>query len=227
MAPTLQVGLEAKLDKLQEGFDQAVKMSEEAVQKIEESFSNANPKLSGFLGGLTGGLIGAGAAEGLGRVLDAIKNIVHELANLDTIARRVGLTLDELQAFRFAASTSGVSEGDFASGLNQMAARLNEAGRKENDLTKLFEANNLSVKDTNGNLMTMVDLLTRVAALVKNARTEQDKFKIAELAGATKELVPFLERGAEAITQVAVEAEKSGNIIDEATIKKAAEFDQK
>src|SRR5262245_15067031 len=124
MAPTLQVGLEAKLDKLQEGFDQAVKMSEEAVQKIEESFSNANPKLSGFLGGLTGGLIGAGAAEGLGRVLDAIKNIVHELANLETVARRVGLTLDELQAFRFAASTSGVSEGDFASGLNQMASPL-------------------------------------------------------------------------------------------------------
>lgn len=226
--PTLGVAVEAGLEKFEQQMGDLGDMADKAVSAIEQKFASLNPSIntSAFSGGLLGGLLGGAALDGLQRIISAIADANHQLADMDTTARRVGLTLDQFQSQRFAADVFGTSNSQFDQTLQGMAAKLNEANDKENSLTKLFEQNNLSVKNTNGQLLSMNDYLKIAADLVARAKTEQDKFDIATKLGATKDAIPFLEQGSVAIQRWADAAKDVGVVIDEQTIAKAKQFDQ-
>lgn len=85
------------------------------------------------------------------------------------------------------------------------------------DLNTLFKLNGQSVKDTQ-------DAFFKVADLVKNARTDIEKFSILQSAGlpATREYVKLMEQGGAALREQAANAPK----IDENTIRKAQELEK-
>jgi hypothetical protein len=65
--------------------------------------------------------------------------------------------------------------------------------------TKSFTPNGLSIRNSNGQLITENQLLQNAADLVRRAQTPQDQIAIAQMLGFTKEWVPLLEQGAGAI----------------------------
>jgi hypothetical protein len=189
----------------------------------------ANRGLAAALGFNTSvAALGAGAVAalaGLKSLQDYIVGLNKDLADMDRVARATGLSLSSFQAFKFGANVAGLSDSAFSSGLEHSASLLNNAQRDANSLTKLFDANGLSIKNANGQLISQNQLLERAADLVSRAATEQDKIKIAQMLGFTKEWVPFLEQGADAMGGLADQARDAGAIIDDDTIKKAAQFD--
>src|SRR5690606_26997938 len=106
------------------------------------------------------------------------------------------------------------------------SALLDESKRKETDLSRLFEANNLKLRDRQGQVIGINDALTKAAEMVRKAATEQDKIRIAEMLGLTREWVKFLEQGAAGFDEAARGARAAGVVIDANTIKKAQEFDR-
>ena len=92
-------------------------------------------------------------------------------------------------------------------------------------MSKAFEANGLSIRNSNGQLITENQLLQNAADLVRRAQTPQDQIAIAQMLGFTKEWVPLLEQGARAIAGLGEEARQAGAVIDDETVKRAADFD--
>lgn len=188
-----------------------------ATAGIARGFTALGSSISGSLG-LTGVLSAAG-------FLAMAVKINSELAKMGELAKSAELSTDRIQEVKYAANISGVSDEDFKASLQSSLGLLDEAQRQVNSLSKLFNANGKSIRDSNGDLIKFDVLLERAADLMVHAPSEQDKVKITEMLGLSRDWIRVLEGGPDAFRKVQVEAQKAGVIVDAATIEKAKEFD--
>lgn len=220
----LVVAVGANIAALERELKVAAKASEKAAEDIESRFKKVNPSISTTA--LTGALKGFAAAFTVDKLIRGLADANAELVRIGETAKRVGLDLQRFQELQFAGRQNGLAGKDFGTGLEGLAEKLNEARQSENDLTKLFADNNVALKNRRGEVIGINDALGQVANLVRNAATEFDKIKIAEAVGLTRDWVPLLEQGAEAINQQAAAASAAGAVIDAEVIKKAKDFER-
>ncbi|CAN7336953.1 hypothetical protein LJR090_002558 [Bosea sp. LjRoot90] len=223
-ASDLVVSVGANIAALEREMKAAARVSEKAAEDIESRFKKVNPSIS--TSALTGALKGLAAAFTVDRLIRGLADANAELIRIGDTAKRVGLDLQRFQELQFAGRQSGVSGKDFGTGLEGLAEKLNEARQKENDLSQLFSDNNIKLKDRKGEVIGINDALGQVANLVRNAATEFDKIKIAEAVGLTRDWIPLLEQGAEAINKQAARAREAGAVIDSDVIDKARAFER-
>lgn len=224
MANDLVVSVGANIAALERQMKAAAKVSEKSAQEIENRFKKVNPTIS--TSALTGALKGFAAAFTVDRIIRSLADANAELVRVGETAKRVGLDLQRFQELQFAGRQSGLAAKDFGTGLEALGEKLNEARQKENELSKLFADNNVRLKDRQGQVIGVNEALGQAADLVKNAATEFDKIKIAEALGLTRDWVPLLEQGAQAINKQASAAREAGAIIDSDIIQKAKDFER-
>lgn len=220
----LVVSVGANISALERQMRAAAASSEKAAADIEARFSRMNPSFSTSV--LTGALKGFAAAFTVDKLIRGLAAANAELVRIGETAKRVGLDVQRFQELQFAGKTNGLSGRQFGTGLEGLAEKLNEARQTENALTKLFDDNNIKLKDRKGEVIGINDALGKVAGLVQNAATEFDKIKIAEAVGLTRDWVPLLEQGAAAIDKQAASAQAAGAVIDSEIIGKAKEFER-
>lgn len=209
------------------------------MAETERTFDNAMGNMerravrsSEVMRGVFQGL-GQGIVAELRKLPAAIGEIVSEMARIPEVARAAGVSIRELQQLRFNASRNNVSASDFDKGLNALTSGLATEFREgETNLGKLLEANNIKIKDRNGNLRATMDILREISQLAKDAenigdprRAEEIRAKIAEMLGVSREWLRAIEQGPDALNRNMTEAERLGVVLDEATIKKAKEFE--
>ena len=85
---------------------------------------------------------------------------------------------------------------------------------------------NLSIRDQNGELIKFDTLLEDAAKLMAGTRSEQEKMKIAEMLGLSREWVRVLRDGPEAFRAASAEAHNAGAVIDKETVQRAKDFDR-
>lgn len=222
----LVVSVGANIAALERQMKQAARVSEKAADDIEERFRKVNPQAALSVNALAGAIKGAAAAITFDRLISALAEANAELVRIGESAKRVGLDLQRFQELQFAGRQNGLGAKDFGTGLEGLAEKLNEARQKENNLSGLFSANNLKLKDRKGEIIGINEALGHVANLVRNAATEFDKIKIAEAVGLTRDWVPLLEQGADAINKQAAAASAAGAVIDADIIRKAKDFER-
>ncbi len=220
----LVISVGANIEQLERQLKASAKVAEQAADDIEAKFKKANPTIS--TSALSGALKGFAAAFTLDRVIRGLADANAELVRIGETAKRVGLDLQRFQELQFAGRGNGLSSKDFGTGLEGLAEKLNEARQSENDLSKLFADNNIKLKDRKGEVIGINDALGQVANLVRGAASEFDKIKIAEAVGLSREWVPLLEQGAEAMNRQASAAQAAGAVIDTAVIQKAKDFER-
>lgn len=178
------------------------------------------------LGGafLTGAFRGAAIAAVAG-IGSAFLNATREIAKFEETSRRAGLNLQRFQELRIGAAAKGVTGTEFDTGVNALAARLNEARQTENGLTRLLDENNVKYKDRKGEVISTNTALEIAAELIKNAATEQDKIKIAEAFGLPPSFISTLENGVAGLREAGRVGRESGGIIDAELVAKAKAFD--
>jgi len=196
----------------------------EASRRLSRFEQSANRSLGSIKSAFALGGLGAGL--GFGASLAGAVKLNQELASIAKTAREVGLSFERIQEVKFAAKLGGVSDQDFTSGLQNAAKLLEEAGRQENSLSKLFAANNLSLKDREGRLISINDLLSKGADLVKNAGSGAAKVEIASMLGLSREWVRTLENGSVAFNRTATEARNAGAVINSDIIARAEQFEK-
>lgn len=223
MPDDLVISVGASIRDLERQFKAAADVAAQRAEEMENEFKRRNPSFAGDFG--LGVLKGAVAAFSLEKVTSAFIDANKEVASFGETARRVGLDLVRFQELRLAAGSEGIAGKTFDAGIEGLAKKLNEARTQENELSKLFDANNLRLKSRTGEVISTNDALARAADLISRAATEQDKIDIAEKLGLPKEFVPLLERGAEALAELARKAGEAGTILDSDVIAKAKEFD--
>jgi hypothetical protein len=150
-----------------------------------------------------------------------------ELERAGDLSRRIGISSGAFQGLEAAAGFKGINSQDLAKGMQEFAERVNEARNNANDLYRLFQLNNKSLTDQRGNMRAIDDLFATGADLVRNARTEMDKFNILQQLGlpATREWVKLMEQGGPALKKAIDDAKASGLIASNAVVDAAERFD--
>ncbi|MET3348304.1 cytochrome c556 [Bradyrhizobium japonicum] len=163
------------------------------------------------------------AVQGLRSFYDYVGRQTQELVDLTDKADLAGESVKEFQASLFAARASGVSDKDFFSGFDKIASDISQASQKTTEFGELFRQNGLSIKQTNGELITAGTALKEIMGLMEGA-TPQVQQRIAQIVGVSASWVPFLRAGADEFERLKQRAQDLGVIIDDATIIKAREF---
>ncbi|HWV41318.1 hypothetical protein, partial [Pseudorhodoplanes sp.] len=182
----------------------------EAQNKTERSGSNlANTLTRRFVGGFL--------ILQLKEMARAVVELNGELAKTGDIASRTGINAGNLQGLQTAAQYRGVGGSEFLDSMLKFNQEVAQAKLGLGDLAKLFRVNGVEAKGTE-------DAFLKVADLVKNARTEADKFSILQQAGlpASREFVKLMEQGADAIRRQASEAAT----FTDAQLQRAKEIDE-
>jgi hypothetical protein len=146
----LSVSMEARLDKLQQNFDSAVKMADDAVQRIEAKFKDTNPDAAGFIDNVrqaaeaparaAGQAIGAilALAIGSGAVgAAALFKQVESLSALGDRADDLRLPVTLLQAMGVAADQARVPAEKLNSALDQFTS---VSKKSADDADKFYKA---------------------------------------------------------------------------------------
>ncbi len=146
------------------------------------------------------------AAIGVAALVVAFKGLLvleQQAAAIGTIGQFSGLGSQQLQGITTAANFVGVATKDFQATMVKFNQEVDKSKDGLGSLAALFRTNNVSATDT-------ADAFFKVADLVKNARSEADKFSIAQQAGlpATTEMIRLLQQGGSAIRQTMEEARK-------------------
>ncbi|RAI43988.1 phage tail tape measure C-terminal domain-containing protein [Rhodoplanes roseus] len=235
----LIVLLEAKIDQFEKNLAKASRSADQGFGGIEKRAAKAADTISANLGkaaeGVTGvfkgfgsNFLGAAGISGLGlsALLATAIKINGELAKLPGLARTAGISTDRLQEVKFAGALKGVDNEAFVTSLGESTKLLDEAQRNVNSLSRLFNANGLSIRDQNGQLIKFDQLLEIAAKLMVNTRTEQEKIKIAEMLGLSREWIGALRNGPEVFRKSAEGAHDAGAVIDSQILDKAKTFER-
>lgn len=232
----LLVSLEARITQFERNMDRAVAKSRASTARIEADTNRMADKVqaafakagmaagSAFKAGIAGvaaGAIGAISIEG-------VTKSIADLAKLQDVADRTGVSTKQIQEFGYAVEQSGGEIEDVQNGLQKFAVNLSKAGQGSGDLAKLLEANNVALRDKAGALRPVGELLGEVADLIANAASEEDKLNIATMAfgrGAAQGLVLALSGGRKGLADFARQANDAGVVMENGLIKKAADLD--
>ncbi len=197
---------------------------ERAMQGAEKASSS----LASQVADMSVAIVGVGLAVGAG--LAALRAFVDYVgtqskifADMEENAARAGMSLREFQETMFAARASGVSERDFLSGISKIGDDLAEAAQGATKFGDLFRANGVSIRQANGELKTTKQAIADIADMMEG-KTPLVQQGMARIVGLSKEWIPFLRQGADAIDAIKARAEAAGVIIDDISIRKAAEF---
>jgi hypothetical protein len=190
----------------------------DVAKKLGEAVGSAG-KSSFDLGAVIGTLGGGAAIVGLVKLLN---DSDHAMSELVQHADQANISVARLQQLSYAASLRGVGSDEFNSSLSKSAGLIDEMGRKENDFSKLLDANGIKWKDQHGVIVDTDSALTIVADLVQRAANYSEAVKIAEWAGYSEKMVPFLRQGAAAIEDAA----KAAPLVSEALARSRAEAEQ-
>jgi hypothetical protein len=195
----------------------------EALKGLNETTAKGSSAIAGFMKVIGGGAAGLAVAG----LLEAFHKTSEEMGNLKRNAEETGLTLERFQQLKYAADLAGLSADKFVGGLQEAGKRLNDLAHGTSDLSKFLDANNVRYEDANGKLISTDRYFEIAAQLVRDAATEGDRFKIAEIMGFSREWVRVLQGGPAALERIAAKAKEAGAVLDREAIDKADAFAKK
>ena len=209
--------LKGEVDALSQATDH---LTQTATGKMRDALSGVNSAVATLSRSWVGlAAIIAGTAVGV------LSNVTSDLVGFEKAAREANLSLQDFQATRGAASLKGIGGEDFDKSVAGLAKALNDARREENDLSKFLDANNIKFKEGTRLVIDTNRALEIAARLIRQAREEQDKVKVAKAFG-VEELLPLLRGGVDEFVRLKSEAEAAGAVIDDGVIKSAVAFDR-
>ncbi len=215
----------------QQRQNELLRMAAERHKGAAGAIATTTASLSGFASSLTRVAGIFGISLGVGALVSASTGAIKALGDIADEADRVGVSTAVLQTLQFELRQSGGASEDAASGLARFGKAAADAAQGGNYLSKIFQANGISLKEQNGTLRTSDALLQDYARLVANAGSQQEKLLLTSEAfgrAAGPKMVAMLERIAkEGLAGVVAQAERAGVVIDDTFIRKGDEIDDK
>lgn len=189
---------------------------------MQRSFAGVGRTLAGGLG------IGI-ATLSMAELARTIGDVVQEADGIGKAADRIGLTTDALQELRYAGELAGVSSSALEMSMQRFSRRIGEAANGTGQLKDVLEANGIAIRDNEGNVRPLMDLLEDYAGLIQNAESEQEQLTLAVRAfdseGAV--MVNLLRDGSRALRETRQEANDLGGVLEEDLVRSAEEVNDR
>lgn len=175
------------------------------------------------------GAAGVALAAALGAVAIAATSAfdaMRDAANLTDQADRIGVGVEQLQQWRFAADEAGVSTDAFFANLEKLNGSLGafKLGIGDGRLKPIFEELGIT-QDQLANVRTADQLMMLLADTLGQVEDRAAQVRLARGLG-IEESLPILRLGSERLRELWQEAETLGLILDEQTIAKLDEADR-
>lgn len=143
------------------------------------------------------------------------KRAIEQADTLAKQARTIGISVEALQEYTFAAERSGVSTEEMVKGLQQFNKFMGQAARGVGTAKTAFQDLGIAIKDENGNLRGQTELLEEFVE--KLAEIENPMMRAglaADVFGrAGVKLLPMMEGGVEGMNALKKAAHEMGNVL--------------
>jgi len=201
----LVVALSAQLTKFEKDMRAAGIMAEKAVGDIEDKFSKMNPQVStSFLGNLFSNLV----TKGIDAAVKALGDFVDGFIALKKAADLAEISLAKVYGL---SAALGGNQEQSAKSIEKLTIMLDEMRRgEETSFGALKNANPDFFKGMSKDSFDVAENAARVAEMVKQAGSEVEKWKIAEAAGFTRDMVKELEKGGEHFRKMTADNQAMG-----------------
>jgi hypothetical protein len=186
----------------------------EQAGKVGGAFLNLGSQVTSVLAPVAA----LGGALTLGGIAASVQGFVDRTGELADASARLGVSVEALQEFRYAAGLVGVEAGQMDAALQRLNKGLAEvAAGKNEDLAGLFKALGISVRDSNGQIRGAADLMPQLAdAFARNENPALRTRMAMELFGkAGAALIPVLAQGSASLEATREEARRLGIVMGE------------
>lgn len=150
-------------------------------------------------------------------------------ANMGEEAEQIGLTTDQLQAYRLAAAQAGIEAEQMDAAMMRLSRSMGSANEGNDEAIARFEKLGVKVLDANGNLRKAADVMPEVARGLLGISSETERSAtMQELFGRSgARLITVLEQLSKGNDEVVASAKAHGAIIGTEVIKAWDELDDK
>lgn len=187
-------------------------------------------KLRGSMDLVAAGSAGVTAAAGTVGVasLGLAAGMASSAARMYELSEKTGVSIETLSAFGYAAKQSGVDTETMTTGLERLSRSMFAAATAPTTAVNAFTRLGISVRDSNGQIRDVGDVMTDVAAKFSTMEDGATKTALAmQLFGrGGAALIPMLNEGAKGITGWTAEAQALGIVLDQQTGQAALKFEQ-
>ena len=193
------------------------------VQVDDKPLDAAGKKMEGLAKNAerAAGLIGiAFSLKEIGEFITGQIEMAAELAHTSVM---LGLSVGDLQAFQYAASTAGLSVEESTNAVRFLNKNIGEAATKGGEGATAFQKLGVHLKDAGGNIRPTNDILAEAADGFTKLKSPAEKTAMAMtiFGRAGARMIPLLNKGSAGIGELSAEFEKLGGGIDEEFIEQA------
>ncbi len=216
MAQKKTITIEAK-DNTKQAFNNVKKNlngMEGSVNKTKKSMEGLKTAIKGALGALT-----------IGAFVQATRSTLDYADALGKTSARLGLTTQNLQTLRFAATQSGMTTEALEMGMQRFTRRLAEAGRGTGVLKDTFKTLGMSIKNTDGTLKSAETMLGEVADKMASIPDQGERVRLAFQMFDSEgvKMVNVLQNGSGALADMRQKLIDTGAILEEDFIRQSEE----
>lgn len=206
------------LDGDSSSFEQSVRNADERAQS---HFDNIKSNAA-----LMGTAIAASATAAAFGLVAMAKDSALAVIETEKLAQMAGVTASEMSVLQFAGQKIGMEfdrTGDVVMDFNE---RIADARLGNTDAANAFEALNVKIVDSKGNLRDAVSVMSDVADRFSEMEDGATKNLIATRLGgdAFREFIPFLNQGAKGLSEARDEAENLGLTLESEAVAAAHNF---
>lgn len=206
------------------GLDQAIKRAEGMVNRFQKAGTST---MASFAVGATRALAsftaGIGAAAGIAGLGFLIKSSISAASSIADTADKVGLGVEALQEYRYAAEQAGVSQSTFDMAIQRFSRRFGEAVQGAGELKDTLKLYGIETRNADGSTRNLTDVLDDYADAIKGAGSQQERLRLAfkgfDSEGAA--LVNLFKEGSDGIERFRQEARDLGLVLDEVMVREA------
>ena len=222
--------LRSNLDKAEAAVGEFQRSTDRKLDQVDSRFAQLGKgigSLRSVLLATTGaatGLLGAlGIGAGVGAFVGLAKSGLDLASSLGEIAQQLGVTTEQLQVYRYAASQVGISQDEIDGGLAKLTKTLGQAQTGSATAAKVFDVLGVSLKNIDGSARTtgqvlplIADALSTISDPAKRAAVEIELF-----GRAGQKLDTLLAGGSDAIDNLTRAAHDLGVVLSDEEIQNA------
>ncbi|XUY27604.1 hypothetical protein RMR21_004385 [Agrobacterium sp. rho-8.1] len=192
-----------------------------SIVGLGDGLARTSGRLAAFLG-----LLGAGGAGAIASAYGLAKSTADIGAEIGETAGKLGIGVEALQEYRYAAKMSGVETAAFDKGVEKLGINAVEAAKGNKQMAAAFKDLGVEVKGAKGEMRSTEDILDDTMLALTKIKDPLKRnalaFKLFGKSGV--ELTKILADGATGVRELREEARELGFVFSDAATKAGGEF---
>lgn len=230
--PTIEEIL-VKIDANTASLRSEMARADQTVARHTGSMQRVLTQLDSRVRGVGRSVVGMAAAwasiQGMRAFMTNAREAITTLDTLGKAADRVGLAVETLQELRLGAESSGVAYDTVDTAMQRFSRRVGEAAQGTGVLLGVMAQYNIQLRDADGNLRPVEELLGDYADAIQSAGDQQERLRMAVAAFDTEGagFALTLRNGREGLDALRDAARASGAVIDEDVVRAAEDLEDR